>query len=163
VPIEEVAGAVKELIDAGKVKHWGLSEAAANTIRRAHAVQPLTAVQSEYSLWWKRPEEEVLPALEELGVGFVPYSPLGKGFSPARSTRPPPSRRMTSATRFPASTPTPVGRTWQWSTCWGRSPRRRAPPPPTSRSSALDTPRAGTANLPLRLADHAEDQAQEHP
>jgi aryl-alcohol dehydrogenase-like predicted oxidoreductase len=80
VPIEDVAGAVKELIRAGKVRHFGLSEAAANTIRRAHAVQPLTAVQSEYSLWWRRPEEEVLPTLEELGIGFVPYSPLGKGF-----------------------------------------------------------------------------------
>jgi len=80
VPIEEVAGAVKELIQEGKVKYFGLSEAAAQTIRRAHAVQPVTAVQSEYSLWWRRPEEEVLPALEELGIGFVPYSPLGKGF-----------------------------------------------------------------------------------
>src|SRR2546429_3222224 len=80
MPIEEVAGAVKELIQEGKVKHFGLSEAAAQTIRRAHAVQPVTAVQSEYSLWWRRPEEEVLPALEELGIGFVPYSPLGKGF-----------------------------------------------------------------------------------
>jgi aryl-alcohol dehydrogenase-like predicted oxidoreductase len=80
VPIEDVAGAVKELIQAGKVKHFGLSEAAATTIRRAHAVQPVTAVQSEYSLWWRRPEAEVLPALGELGIGFVPYSPLGKGF-----------------------------------------------------------------------------------
>jgi len=80
VPIEDVAGAVKNLIQEGKVKHFGLSEAAAKTIRRAHAVQPVTAVQSEYSLWWRRPEEEVLPALEELGIGFVPYSPLGKGF-----------------------------------------------------------------------------------
>jgi aryl-alcohol dehydrogenase-like predicted oxidoreductase len=80
VPIEEVAGAVKELIRHGKVRHFGLSEAAAQTIRRAHAVQPITAVQSEYSLWWRRPEVEVLPALEELGIGFVPYSPLGKGF-----------------------------------------------------------------------------------
>jgi aryl-alcohol dehydrogenase-like predicted oxidoreductase len=80
VPIEEVAGAVKELIQEGKVKHFGMSEAAAQTIRRAHAVQPVTAVQSEYSLWWKRPEAEVLPTLEELGIGFVPYSPLGKGF-----------------------------------------------------------------------------------
>src|SRR5215216_3600224 len=80
VPIEDVAGAVKELIEAGKVKHFGLSEAAAGTIRRAHAVQPVTAVQSEYSLWWRRPEEEVLSACEELGIGFVPYSPLGKGF-----------------------------------------------------------------------------------
>jgi aryl-alcohol dehydrogenase-like predicted oxidoreductase len=80
VPIEDVAGAVKDLIQQGKVKHFGLSEAAAKTIRRAHAVQPVTAVQSEYSLWWRRPEEEVLPTLEELGIGFVPYSPLGKGF-----------------------------------------------------------------------------------
>src|SRR4051812_4247421 len=80
VPIEDVAGAVKELIQAGKVKHFGLSEAAARTIRRAHAVQPVAAVQSEYSLWWRKPEEEVLPTLEELGIGFVPYSPLGKGF-----------------------------------------------------------------------------------
>jgi len=80
VPIEEVAGAVKDLIQEGKVKHFGMSEAAAQTIRRAHAVQSVTAVQSEYSLWWKRPEAEVLPTLEELGIGFVPYSPLGKGF-----------------------------------------------------------------------------------
>src|SRR6184192_1266916 len=80
VPIEDVAGTVKELIQGGKVKHFGLSEAGAQTIRRAHAVQPVTALQSEYSLWWRRPEEEVLPTLEELGIGFVPYSPLGRGF-----------------------------------------------------------------------------------
>ena len=80
VPIEEVAGAVKELIEEGKVKHFGLSEAGAETIRRAHAVQPVTAVQSEYSLWWRTVEEEVLPACEELGIGFVPYSPLGRGY-----------------------------------------------------------------------------------
>jgi len=80
VPIEDVAGAVKELIQEGKVKHFGLSEAGAKTIRRAHAVQPVTAVQSEYSLWTRGPEAEVLPTLEELGIGFVPYSPLGKGF-----------------------------------------------------------------------------------
>ena len=80
VPIEEVAGAVKELIQQGKVKHFGLSEAGVQTIRRAHAVQPLTALQSEYSLWTRTPEEEVIPTLEELGIGFVPYSPLGKGF-----------------------------------------------------------------------------------
>ncbi len=80
VPIEDVAGAVKELIQAGKVKHFGLSEAGVQTIRRAHAVQPLTALQSEYSLWTRTPEKEVLPTLEELGIGFVPYSPLGKGF-----------------------------------------------------------------------------------
>jgi len=80
VPIEEVAGAVKELIGEGKVKHFGLSEPGVQTIRRAHAVQSVTAVQSEYSLWWREPEAEVLPALEELGIGFVPYSPLGRGF-----------------------------------------------------------------------------------
>lgn len=80
VPIEDVAGAVKELIQEGKVKHFGLSEAGVQTIRRAHAVQPVTALQSEYSLWWRTPEAEVLPALEELGIGFVPYSPLGRGF-----------------------------------------------------------------------------------
>jgi aryl-alcohol dehydrogenase-like predicted oxidoreductase len=80
VPIEEVAGAVKDLIQAGKVRHFGLSEAGASTIRRAHAVQPVTALQSEYSLWWREPEAEILPTLEALGVGFVPFSPLGKGF-----------------------------------------------------------------------------------
>jgi len=80
VPIEDVAGTVKELIQQGKVKHFGLSEAGAQTIRRAHAVQPVTALQSEYSLWWRQPEETVMPALEELGIGFVPFSPLGKGF-----------------------------------------------------------------------------------
>ena len=80
VPIEEVAGTVKDLIRAGKVKHFGLSEAGAQTIRRAHAVQPVTALQSEYSLWWREPETEILPTLEELGIGFVPFSPLGRGF-----------------------------------------------------------------------------------
>ncbi len=80
VPIEDVAGSVKDLIREGKVKHFGLSEAGAKTIRRAHAVQPVTALQSEYSLFWRQPEEEILPTLEELGIGFVPFSPLGKGF-----------------------------------------------------------------------------------
>jgi aryl-alcohol dehydrogenase-like predicted oxidoreductase len=86
VPIEDVADAVKQLIQQGKVKHFGLSEAAAKTIRRAHAVQPVTALQSEYSLWWREPEAEVLPTLEELGIGFVPFSPLGKGFLPGKIT-----------------------------------------------------------------------------
>ena len=80
VPIEDVAGAVRDLVQHGKVKHFGLSEAGVQTIRRAHAIQPVTALQSEYSLWWRRPEEAVLPTLEELGIGFVPFSPLGKGF-----------------------------------------------------------------------------------
>lgn len=80
VPIEDVAGAVKQLIEQGKVKHFGLSEAGVQSIRRAHAVQPVTALQSEYSLWWREPEKDILPVLEELGIGFVPFSPLGKGF-----------------------------------------------------------------------------------
>jgi aryl-alcohol dehydrogenase-like predicted oxidoreductase len=80
VPIEDVAGAVRDLIQQGKVKHFGLSEAGATTIRRAHAVQPVTALQSEYSLWWREPEKETMPTLEKLGIGFVPFSPLGKGF-----------------------------------------------------------------------------------
>lgn len=86
VPIEDVAGAVKDLIQQGKVKHFGLSEAGVNTIRRAHAVQPVTALQSEYSLWWREPEQEILPTLEELGIGFVPFSPLGKGFLTGKIT-----------------------------------------------------------------------------
>src|SRR3954463_262970 len=86
VPIEDVAGAVKDLIQAGKVKHFGLSEAGAKTIRRAHAVQPVTALQSEYSLWTRQPEADVLPVLEELGIGFVPFSPLGKGFLAGKIT-----------------------------------------------------------------------------
>src|SRR5439155_24421012 len=80
VPIEDVAGTVKRLIEEGKVKHFGLSEAGAQTIRRANAVQPVAALQSEYSLWWREPEGEIVPTLEELGIGFVPFSPLGKGF-----------------------------------------------------------------------------------
>src|SRR5205823_119866 len=86
VPIEDVAGAVKELIQQGKVKHFGLSEAGVQTIRRAHKVQPVTALQSEYSLWWREPEQQVLPALEELGIGFVPFSPLGRGFLTGKIT-----------------------------------------------------------------------------
>jgi aryl-alcohol dehydrogenase-like predicted oxidoreductase len=86
VPIEEVAGAVKDLIQQGKVRHFGLSEAGVKTIRRAHAVQPVTALQSEYSLWWREPENEILPTLEELGIGFVPFSPLGKGFLTGKIT-----------------------------------------------------------------------------
>src|SRR6266699_3766204 len=86
VPIEDVAGAVKGLIQQGKVKHFGLSEAGVQTIRRAHAVQPVTALQSEYSLWWRQPDQEILPTLEELGIGFVPFSPLGKGFLTGKIT-----------------------------------------------------------------------------
>jgi aryl-alcohol dehydrogenase-like predicted oxidoreductase len=103
--IEDVAGAVKDLIQQGKVKHFGLSEPGAQTIRRAHAVHPVTAVQSEYSLWWKRPEEEVLPTLEELGIGFVPYSPLGKGFLPGTITEDTSFANEDLRSRIPRFTP----------------------------------------------------------
>jgi aryl-alcohol dehydrogenase-like predicted oxidoreductase len=152
VPIEDVASAVKELIKAGKVKHFGLSEAAAPTIRRAHAVQPVTAVQSEYSLWWRRPEEEVLATCEDLGIGFVPYSPLGKGFltgtittstsfdassdirsTPARSRSPGYGPRSRGSSRSPArANYTGWRRTWAPPTSNCRptnSPRLRAPLP----------------------------------
>ncbi len=105
VPIEDVAGAVKDLIQQGKVKHFGMSEAAAQTIRRAHAVQPVTAVQSEYSLWWKRPEAEVLPTVEELGIGFVPYSPLGKGFLTGKITEDTSFASTDLRSRIPRFTP----------------------------------------------------------
>ena len=103
VPIEEVAGTVKDLIQAGKVRHFGLSEAGVQTIRRAHAVQPVTALQSEYSLWWREPEQEVLPVLEELGIGFVPFSPLGKGFLTGAIDATRSSTAATSATSYRVS------------------------------------------------------------
>jgi aryl-alcohol dehydrogenase-like predicted oxidoreductase len=119
VPIEDVAGAVKDLIQEGKVKHFGLSEAGLQTIRRAHAVQPVTALQSEYSLWWREPEAEILPTLKQLGIGFVPFSPLGKGvFSPARSTRTPRSTARTSAAPCPGSRRRLARRTVPW---WSES------------------------------------------
>ena len=105
VPIEDVAGAVKELIQAGKVKHFGLSEAGAQTIRRAHAVQPVTAVQSEYSLWWRTVEEEVLPTCEELGLGFVPYSPLGRGYLTGTIDENTPFASVDIRSRLPRYTP----------------------------------------------------------
>jgi aryl-alcohol dehydrogenase-like predicted oxidoreductase len=105
VPIEEVAGAVKELIAEGKVKHFGLSEAGVETIRRAHAILPVTAVQSEYSLWWRAPEQELLPALEELGIGFVPYSPLGKGFLTGKINENTPFESSDFRNRLPRFTP----------------------------------------------------------
>ena len=105
VPIEDVAGAVKELIEQGKVRHFGLSEAGAQTIRRAHAVQPVTALQSEYSLWWKRPEAEILPTLEELGIGLVPYSPLGKGYLAGTITEKTQFAQEDNRGNFPRFTP----------------------------------------------------------
>jgi aryl-alcohol dehydrogenase-like predicted oxidoreductase len=114
VPIEDVAGAVKDLIQQGKVKHFGLSEAAVQTIRRAHAVQPVAALQSEYSLWWREPEAEVIPTLEELGIGFVPFNPLGKGFLTGRSAKARSSTRPTSATSFLALRRRTVKRIRRW-------------------------------------------------
>jgi aryl-alcohol dehydrogenase-like predicted oxidoreductase len=105
VPIEDVAGAVKDLIQGGKVKHFGLSEASAQTIRRAHAVQPITAIQSEYSLWWRTVEEEVLPTCEELGIGFVPYSPLGRGYLTGKVDENTPFDSTDIRNRLPRYTP----------------------------------------------------------
>ena len=105
VPIEDVAGAVKELIEQGKVKHFGLSEPGVQTIRRAHAVQPVAAVQNEYSLWWRKPEEEVLPALEKLGIGFVPYSPLGRGFLTGKMDENTPFDNSDFRSKLPRFTP----------------------------------------------------------
>src|SRR5437660_8358740 len=124
VPIEDVAGAVKDLIRQGKVKHFGLSEAGVQTIRRAHKVQPVTARQSEYSLWWREPEAEVLPTLEELGIGFVPFSPLGKGFLPGRSTKIRSSISPTSATSSPVLRQRLGRQIRLWWICLANSPHR---------------------------------------
>ena len=130
VPIEDVAGTVKELIEEGKVKHFGLSEAGVQTIRRAHAVQPVTALQSEYSLWWREPEEAILPTLEELGIGFVPFSPLGKGFLTGADRREHRrSRAATSATRSRASPPTRARRTTPSSSCCEQIAERKGATP----------------------------------
>ena len=121
VPIEDVAGAVKDLIQEGKVRHFGLSEAGVQTIRRAHAVQPVSALQSEYSLWWRRPEQEVLPALEELGIGFVAYSPLGKGFLTGKIDETLRLTVRTSAIPSRALLRRLGRRIKSWSICWVRS------------------------------------------
>jgi len=118
VPIEDVAGTVRELIFEGKVRHFGLSEASADTIRRAHSVQPITAVQSEYSMFWRGPELNILPTLEELDIGFVPYSPLGRGFLTGTLVRTPHSTARIFALRCPASHPTPCKQTWLSSTSY---------------------------------------------
>ncbi len=134
VPIEDVAGTVKELIEQGKVRHFGMSEAGVQSIRRAHAVQPVTALQSEYSLWWREPEQAILPTLEELGIGFVPFSPLGKGFLTGTIDATTDSPATTSETLSRAS---PIlrceRRIWPSSSCSPGSPTRRAPHRPRSR------------------------------
>ena len=133
VPIEDVAGAVKDLIAEGKVKYFGLSEAGAQTIRRAHAVQPVAAVQSEYSLWARDPEPEVLPVCEELGIGFVPWSPLGQGFLTGRSMPPCPSQAPIFGASSLALRPRRARPTSHWSICSAVSPRGRMPRPPRLR------------------------------
>ena len=130
VPIEDVAGAVKDLIQEGKVKHFGLSEAGVQTIRRAHAVQPVTALQSEYSLWTRKPEAEVLPTLEELGIGFVPYSPLGQGLSHGQDRREHHVRQLpTSAARSLALRRKHARRIRPWSICSATSRERKKATP----------------------------------
>jgi aryl-alcohol dehydrogenase-like predicted oxidoreductase len=126
VPIEEVAGAVRELIQEGKVRHFGLSEAGVRTIRRAHAVQPVTALQSEYSLWWRQPEAELLPTLAELGIGFVPFSPLGRGFLTGAITEETTFASSDLRADSPGSLPRPGGQTRSSRTCSAGSRRGRA-------------------------------------
>ena len=127
VPIEDVAGTVKDLIAAGKVRHFGLSEAGARTIRRAHAVQPVTALQSEYSLFWREPEDEIIPVLEELGIGLVPFSPLGRGFLTGRIDQATQFGKETSAPTSPASPLRPAPPTRRWLTFSPISPMARTP------------------------------------
>ena len=125
VPIEDVAGAVKDLIQAGKVKHFGMSEAGAKTIRRAHAVQPVTALQSEYSLWWREPEAEVIPTLEEFGIGFVPFSPLGKGFLTGKIDENTTFHKTDFRNVVPRFSSEARKANQGWSMCWSDSQRKR--------------------------------------
>jgi aryl-alcohol dehydrogenase-like predicted oxidoreductase len=148
VPIEDVAGAVKDLILEGKVKHFGLSEPGVQTIRRAHAVQPITAVQSEYSLWWRQPEEEVLPTLEELGIGFVPSALWARAFSRAPSTRARRSTAPTSATSFRASRRRLGRQTGPWLICSGTSPPANGRRPLRSRSPGYSPESRGSCRSP---------------
>ena len=148
VPIEEVAGAMKDLFVQGKVKHWGLSEAGVQTIRRAHAVQPLTALQSEYSLWWRQPEAEIIPTLEELGIGFVPFSPLGKGFLTGKIDTVTKFDSTDFATPFPASTWRIARRIRRWLMCSADLPNRRGRHPLRSPSRGCSPRSRGSCRSP---------------
>jgi aryl-alcohol dehydrogenase-like predicted oxidoreductase len=150
VPMEDVAGTVRDLIAEGKVEHFGLSEAGVDSIRRAHAVQPVTVVQSEYSLWWREPEEAVLPVLEELGIGFVPFSPLGKASSPAQFAPTQPSVAMTSAASFRASHRKRFKRIRPWSIFSARSPTTCARRQHRSRSHGCSRSDLGSFRSPER-------------
>ncbi|MFE6096695.1 aldo/keto reductase [Streptomyces massasporeus] len=162
VPVEDVAGAVAELVQAGKVRHFGLSEAAAATIRRAHAVHPLTAVQSEYSLWTRDPEAEVLPTLAELGIGFVPFSPLGKGFLTGTvDTTTAFAEGDIRATTPDSTTPTSPP-TRPWSTTSPHSPAQRTPLPARSPwpGSSPSTPGSPRSPIPgTRRIERLEENA----
>ena len=148
MPIEEVAGAVKDLIQQGKVKHFGMSEAGAKTIRRAHAVQPVTALQSEYSLWYRTPEAEIIPTLEELGIGFVPFSPLGKGFL---------TGKMDENTTFDSDR-----HPQQHSALYPRGPQGQPGACRSARRHRQDPQRNRRANRPS-LAPRAEALDRSHP
>ncbi|CDK00764.1 putative Pyridoxine 4-dehydrogenase [Microbacterium sp. C448] len=163
VPIEDVAGTVKELIAAGKVAHFGLSEAGTDTIRRAHAVQPVTALQSEYSLWWREPEEMILPTLVELGIGLVPFSPLGKGSSPAPSTTRQRSARETSAPLCRVTAPKAATRGGGWLTYspGSQHERTRRLPRSPSHGSSPRTPRS--CPFPARPRFTAWRRTSAHP
>ena len=148
VPIEDTAGAVRELIDAGKVGHFGMSEAAPRTIRRAHAVQPVTALQSEYSLWWRAPEAEIIPTLAELGIGFVPFSPLGKGFLTGTIDTTTTFEAGDLRNGLPRLPPTPARRTRPWSTCSRGSQVSLAPPRHRSRLRGCSRRSPGSSRSP---------------
>ena len=143
VPIEDVAGTVKDLIAAGKVRHFGLSEAGVRTIRRAHGVQPVAALQSEYSLWWREPEAEIVPTLAELGIGFVPFSPLGKGFLTGSVSASTEFAAGDVRASFPRFTPTKP-----WSTSSAKRPRRRPQPPRRLRSPGCSRGSRGSPPSP---------------
>ena len=157
VPIEDVAGAVKDLIAEGKVAHFGLSEAGADTIRRAHAVQPVTAIQSEYSLWTRDPEPEVLPLCEELGIGFVPWSPLGAGF-PDRQDHATTSSTRTTSRRFARFTPEAIEANHAWSICSSSMPTQSAPRPRRSPSPGCwrESRSSCRSSVPAARARHRE-------
>ena len=149
VPIEDVAGTVKELIQQGKVRHFGLSEAGVQTLRRAHAVQPVTALQSEYSLWWREPEEAILPTLEELEIGFVPFSPLGKGFLTGKIDETTTFESGDFRNTVPRFTARRRGRpTEHSSTCWRESPSERTPRPRRLRSPGCSRSGRGSCRSP---------------
>ena len=163
VPMEDVAGTVRDLIQQGKAKHFGLSEAGAQSIRRAHAVQRVTALQSEYSLWTREPEAEIIPTLEELGIGLVPFSPWARDSSRAGSTRRPHSASRISAPASRGSSRTLSSTTWPWWPCCAGSRTARAPPPPRSRSPGCSPRSRGSHRSPERQSSRASTRTSAPP